>query len=320
MRDGIVGGIKLKKVIVTGSTSMIGIALVEELLRQDIEKIYAIVRPNSQRISRLPKNSKIEVIECDINNYKMLSELISERCDTFFHIAWGATGASRNKSVMYQSNNITYTIEALHAAKKTGCVKFVGTGSQAEYGVLNLEKIGPTTTANPIQAYGVAKYAAGKLALIEAERLEIDCIWTRVFSVYGKYDKDSSMITISIKKMLTNEPTAYTEGTQLWDYLYSADAGRALYLIGEKSTGKKVYCLGSGKTKELREFIEIMKNSIDPQIEMGLGKIPYNNQSIKNLCADISDIIKDTGWEPETSFEEGIKKTICFMRGNDKIQ
>ena len=62
--------------------------------------------------------------------------------DTFYHIAWGYTGAARNKSTRLQSKNIDYTLDAVEAAAKLGCKRFIGAGSQAEYGPLDREMIG----------------------------------------------------------------------------------------------------------------------------------------------------------------------------------
>lgn len=84
--------------------------------------------------------------------------------DTFYHIAWGYTGAARNKSTRLQSKNIDYTLDAVEAAAKLGCKRFIGAGSQAEYGPLDREMIGPDAPEHPTTPYGVSKLAAGKLS------------------------------------------------------------------------------------------------------------------------------------------------------------
>lgn len=310
----------MKRIIITGATSMIGTAIIDEALKHDPESIYAVVRRGSKKLYRLAQDSRIHIVECDINNYEELPRLIPQQCDTFYHIAWNATGTVRNKSIQGQSQNIIYTLQALHAANELGCSKFIGAGSQAEYGKIDIDKIGPDTPANPIQAYGVSKYAAGKLVQMEAERLGISCIWVRIFSVYGKYDRETTMIASSIRKMLNHEPTAFTAGIQRWDYLNSEDAGRAFYIIGEKVSGNKVYCVGSGTMRPLYEYIEEMRDEIDPSLEMGLGQLPYNDATIMNLCADISALVADTGWQPQINFRQGIRQYIELVKRGGYIR
>lgn len=192
----------MKRVVITGATSMLGIATLEECLKNGVEKLYAVVRKSSPNLYRLPNDERVVKVYCQMSDYENLESIIKDTCDIFYHMAWDGTGVKRAASVIGQSENIVHTLNALKSARHLGCTKFVATGSQAEYGLSNLEKQSPDSCVNPCTAYGISKYAAGKLSMIEAERLGIDCIWVRVFSTYGKYDKASSMISSSISKML----------------------------------------------------------------------------------------------------------------------
>lgn len=293
---------------------MLGLVTIEECLKNGIEKIYAVVRESSTKLNHIPDDERIIKINCEANDYEKLYELINDTCDVFYHMAWKGNGAQRNDSITGQSDNIRYTIEALRSAKRLGCSKFIATGSQAEYGISNLEKQSPDSCVNPCTAYGIAKYAAGKMAMIEADKIDISCIWVRVFSVYGKYDKASSMVMSSISKMLNGEKVSFTPAEQMWDYLYSEDAGRALYLIGEKVDGNHIYCLGSGSKRPLKEYIEILRDKIDKSIPIGIGELPYPKDVVMNICADIDSLTSDTGWNPQVSFEEGIEKTLNYIK------
>lgn len=298
----------MKNIIVTGATSMLGVALIEEAVKsEETEIIYAVVQPMTKKLHRIPESNKIKIVECDARRYYELDHLIHEKCNIFYHVAWIATGRLRNQDIMLQVENIKCSINAIRVAHKLQCEKFIGTGSQAEYGVGNNEKISPMSIVNPIQAYGIAKYAVGKLVLEEAKSLNMEAFWVRVFSVYGKYDKDTTMIASSVRKMLNNEPTCYTSSEQMWDYLFSSDAGRALYMIGEQAIGRKVYCLGSGVARPLYEYIYQMKDNLNYKLDLGIGKIENSPNTVKYLCADITDLTKDTGWIPEVDFSEGIK-------------
>ena len=301
------------KIIVTGATSMLGTALIREYLSHDTEKIYAVVRPESPNQHRLPDDSRIQMIPCEAGDYLSLKENIHERCDLFFHFAWDGTGKNREKSTTGQAQNIVYTLNALTSANELGCRKFIGAGSQAEYGPLDVPSINEESPAKPVIPYGIAKLAAGQLSLAEAKKLDMNCFWVRIFSVYGLYDKPTTMISNAIAKFRAGEKMSFTPAEQRWDYLYCDDAAKANYAIAEKSEGQKVYCLGSGKPRMLKEYIYAMRDIINPDAAPGIGEIPYKGNEVMNLCADITRLKTDTGWEPEISFEDGIRKMLSHL-------
>lgn len=301
----------MKQVVITGATSMIGTALIEECLRNQVT-VYAVVRKASPKLSRLPKNAHLHLIDGELEHLEELSGRIPAGCDTFYHIAWGNTGENRNKSTELQSRNIGYTLEAVKAAHALGCRRFIGAGSQAEYGPMDAERISPDSPVRPITPYGASKLAAGQLAMMLCKELGLECIWPRIFSVYGIYEKETTMIASGLRKMLAGEKTEFTPAGQRWDYLYSKDAGRAYYLIGENGRAGAVYCVGSGQARPLREYIEIMAGMTGAPFT-GIGARPYPPGAVMNLCADTESLTRDTGFVPQYTFEEGIRETIAWI-------
>ena len=305
----------MKRIIVTGATSMIGTALIEECIRHDIE-VDAVVRAGSSKTKRLPESARIHQIECELEKLEELPAKITGECDTFFHIAWGNTGENRNSSTELQSSNVFYTLKAVRAAHAMGCKRFIGAGSQAEYGPMDVDKISPYSPTNPSTPYGASKLASGHLAGMLCRELGMECIWPRIFSVYGIYEKETTMIASGLRKMLRGEPTEFTPAMQRWDYLYSKDAGRAYYLIGEKGRDGAVYCIGSGEAHPLKEYILKMAELTGAE-ETGIGARPYPQGAVMNLCADTESLQRDTGFVPEYTFEEGIRETITWIRSQE---
>lgn len=297
----------MNKVIVSGATSMLGLALIGKCIENNV-RVTALVRKNSEHIKRLPKSDLINVVDCDLNQIATLD--LDEGYDVFYHFGWANTQKGGRNIPEMQNENIRFTLDAIHLAKRTGCKKFVGAGSQAEYGRHTEEKTGPDTPVDPQTAYGVAKYAAGKLGAIEASRLGLSFIWVRIFSVYGEYDTSLSLISTTIDKLRKGEHCSFTKAEHQWDFLYSADAGNAFYLIGKKSEGNKVYCLGSGESKPLKDYIYIIRDKIAPGVELGIGEIPSDNSNTQGMCADINELKKDIGFSPVVSFIHGLENII----------
>lgn len=291
---------------------MIGAALIKECIKKGIE-VYAVIRASSGKKMRLPESEKLHMVDCSLEELEALPQKITEKCDTFYHIAWGNTGENRNSSTELQSRNIAYTLAAVKTAYALGCRRFIGAGSQAEYGPMDVDKISPDSPVNPTTPYGAAKLASGQLARMLCKELGMECIWPRIFSVYGIYEKETTMVASGLRKMLAGEKTSFTPALQRWDYLFSADAGRAYYLIGEKGKDGAVYCVGSGKAALLKDYIEIMAELTGAE-ETGIGARPYPEGAVMNLCADISSLTADTGFVPEYTFREGIRETITWLK------
>lgn len=291
---------------------MIGAALIKECIKKGIE-VYAVIRASSGKKMRLPESEKLHMVDCPLEELEALPQKITEKCDTFYHIAWGNTGENRNSSTELQSRNIAYTLAAVKTAYALGCRRFIGAGSQAEYGPMDVDKISPDSPVNPTTPYGAAKLASGQLARMLCKELGMECIWPRIFSVYGIYEKETTMVASGLRKMLAGEKTSFTPALQRWDYLFSADAGRAYYLIGEKGKDGAVYCVGSGKAALLKDYIEIMAELTGAE-ETGIGARPYPAGAVMNLCADISSLTADTGFVPEYTFREGIRETITWLK------
>lgn len=302
----------MKSVVVDGATSMLGLALINECIANRI-KVLAIARKGSGRLAHIPQSEYVEVLLCSQEHVAGLDASALGKYEVYYHFAWGNVLAEQRRNIELQLPNIGYTLDAVALAQRLGCRRFVGAGSQAEYGRVS-GRIGPDTPVNPEVAYGVAKYAAGKMAMIRCGQLDMECIWTRTFSVYGIGDNMTTLVMYAIDRLLKGEKPSFTKAQQRWDYLYSRDAGKAFFLIGEKGKAGKVYCIGSGESRPLYEYIYELRDAIDPNLPLGIGEIPYGSLQVMNLQADIRELGKDTGFAPVYSFEKGIRETVEWYR------
>ena len=297
----------MKTIALTGATSMLGIALINECIRSSV-RVIAFVRPFSKRIDRLPKSDLIIVVSSDLDSLKN-APVEGLSADVFYHIAWSHTDRLDRNSPEKQCLNIQYTLDAVALAERLGCSRFIGTGSQAEYGRVD-SMITPETPINPEVAYGIAKYAAGKLSRIECERRGIGYVWVRVFSVYGLNDNEGTLVCSFIEKCKSNEHMPLTPCTQIWDFLHELDAGSALFLLGDKGVSGRIYCLGSGEGRPLSEYLTIAKEIINTSYDLRFGEIPFPYNQVMHLCADNTTLKEDTGWCNRIDFASGIVKMM----------
>lgn len=302
----------MKKIIITGPTGSIGLALIKQCIQNNIQ-VTAVCRPGSGRIQRIPEDERVQVVECPLNRLADLEEQLDSGYDVFYHFGWDGTFGNSRNNMQGQLTNIQYTLDAVELADKLKCRAFIGAGSQAEYGRVE-GLLSAATPVNPENGYGIAKLCAGQMSRILCRQKNIRHIWTRILSIYGPGDGEATMVMSTIGKLLKGEVPDFTKSEQMWDYLYSEDAAKALFLLGDKGQDGKTYCIGSGQAKPLREYIEIIRDSINPGAALGIGNIPYSDKQVMYLCADIQELKNDTGFTVDYTFEDGVKKTIEWYK------
>lgn len=298
----------MKRAIISGPTGAIGTALYKQLERKGIE-VLLLTRRDSPRNNQLYCNELVDVELCSLEELRSLKNDTEKQYDVFYHLAWeGTSGQGRNNSIM-QEKNVEYALDAVECAKRFGCSKFIGVGSQAEYGRVN-SPLTAKLECHPENEYGKAKLKAGNLTRELAHKLGMEHNWVRVLSIYGTNDSQNSLISYTIRELCNGRIPELTKGEQVWDYLYSEDAAAALLAIGEKGVDGKIYVLGSGKTNTLRGYLEALRDVVSPGAELGFGKKPYPDKQVMYLEANIDDIVNDTGWKPQIEFKEGIRKIL----------
>ena len=193
----------MKRAIITGPTGAIGTALTKELISHGIE-VLLITNPGSTRNSQIIQNPLVSVLPCSIDEYSNQENITGKDFDVFYHLAWtGAMGPKRN-DVRLQECNLRGTLDAVDLAKRFGCRKFVGAGSQAEYGRFE-GKLTNRTPVHPENGYGYAKLCAGEMTRDLAHQLGMQHCWVRILSVYGPNDNPNSMVMSTISKLQKGE-------------------------------------------------------------------------------------------------------------------
>ena len=296
----------MKKLIVTGATGSIGVSVVKMALQRDYD-VTCIVHKGSTRVDNIPKNEHVHIVECNVSDYPSLQ--MDGQYDVFIQLAWEKTYGALRDDVDIQTRNIQYTLDACRLAHRLGCKSFVGAGSQAEYGPKD-EILTPELAVQPESGYGIAKYAAGKMSLMLCKQLGIRGNWIRIVSVYGPQDGASTLVNYTINELKAGRSPKLTKCEQQWDYLSSDDAAEGFIAVGERGKDGSIYVIGSGQRRQLSEYILDIKRALNSDVEIDFGAIDYFPHQPMFLLADITSLTKDTGWVPQMTFEEGIKKTM----------
>ena len=298
---------------VTGASGHLGVALTYELLRQG-QEVAVLLRPSSSREALKEALPRLTVIEGDLARVDDLaSALEAFKPEVTFHLAWFGV-ANRFKDDPRQiTQNLQSSLRLMELCAAAGCQTWVGLGSQAEYGrvdgVLNED-----LPALPETTYGVVKHAVGSVGEKLAAALEMRFIWVRLLATYGPHDDPDHLIPFVVRSLLEGKVPELTAGEQIWDYLYVEDAARALWCVAEQENARGIFNLGSGRGRTVASMVEYLRDQINPSLFSGLGRKPYAPQQIMRLEANIEHLKAVTGWQPTTTLEQGLARTVAWHR------
>ena len=299
----------MQKVVITGGTGFIGSWLVEDMLEQSIEVIMLV---RDAKGCKYQGRDQVTVIQYDSQEFQKLKNK-DNAIDAFYHLGWGGVATQDKNDCNIQMENIAFSMQMLDYAHAIGTKKFIGIGTVAEYSFCeNIMDVNVKQTPNDM--YGAAKTAVHYLLETRARLLKMPFIWTVIPSTFGEGRRDNNIITYTILSLLRGEKPEFGYLTQMWDFLYVKEVVRALRYIGEKGLAEKTYAIGSGVFKPLKDYIMMIRDIINPELELGIGAKPALSEKVFSSCVSIYDLTKDTGFVPEISFEEGIRKTIEYYR------
>lgn len=299
----------MTRAIITGASGFIGSWLAFELIENNYD-VTLLVRDKRKLLPELQK--KCHVIEKqfeDINN----DDFSGKSSDLMFHLAWQGVAATDKNNLDLQLHNIKTSLNLLNVASEIGCNAFIAAGSVAEYALCD-KVMDFKERQCPNDFYGAAKVSSSYFLKIRAQQLAMPLIWTIVPSTYGERRSDANILTYTIKTLLRKSKPSYGNLNQMWDFMYVKDVVRALRLIGEKGLKNKIYGIGSGVYRPLKDYITIIRDIIDPDLELGIGEIKSQSKSAFSSCVNNYDLIKDTGFLPRYTFREGITRTIEYYR------
>jgi len=234
--------------------------------------------------------------------------------DTVLNLAWSGVDSTLHNDPR-QPDNLAYAEAFIDVCAAAGAKHWIGLGSQAEYGPCE-HAVSESQPTRPLSAYGRAKLAVCHHAEKACARHNIRFAWLRLFSCYGPMDKETWLIPSIIRTLLAGREPELTAGLQRWDYLFAPDAAEAILRVAEQPDAQGVFNLGSGTAIPVRDIAERIRDLIDPDLPLGLGKIAYPDNPVMLLQADISRLRDATGWRPVMTLDDGLRATVDWFRAH----
>jgi nucleoside-diphosphate-sugar epimerase len=300
-----------RRILITGAGGFVGAATVRAALA-DGHEVHALVRrPGATRLAGL--SGTLHVHAADLSDIDAINALLgSVKPEIVIHSAWeGVGGALRAGDIQFE--NIRTTLALVDASIAAGVGKFVGIGSQAEYGRFD-RRITEDDLPLPTMLYGAAKLSACHLARQRCREAGISFAWLRLFSVYGPGDNPNWLIPSVATSLMQGVAPKCTLGTQKWDYLHIDDvaSGTLAAAVVDAATG--VFNLSSATPVAVRNIIERLRDLAAPGLELNFGEMPFGPDQIMHLEGDNSRLKNATGWAPRIDVLFGLADVVAEMR------
>ncbi|HEU6448130.1 MAG TPA: NAD-dependent epimerase/dehydratase family protein [Verrucomicrobiae bacterium] len=314
--------IYMNKVLVTGGAGFIGSHLVDALHARNAD---VIVYDNfcTGRQEFLPQNSsKLQIVHGDVLDLPSV-KTAATGCDFIFHFQANADvrGGKDNPRVDLEQNTIA-TWNALEAARTNNVKGFAFASSAAVYGEPEKFPTPENYAAQQTSLYGASKIAGEAMIEAYCEYYGMRSFSYRFVSWIG--ERYTHGIIFDVLKKLQHDPKRlplFGDGTQKKSYLYVKDGVAGVMLGIDKATAQKnVFNLGHNYFITVIEVVKVILDEMgmkDVQLEFAGGKRGWLGDS-PLVHLDTSKI-KNLGWQPQTSIEEGIRRTVRYLKANPHL-
>ncbi len=309
--------------LVTGGAGFIGSNLCEAILKLGyrVRCLDDLSTGKQKNVDMFAGNEKYEFMKGDIKDLDTCLKACEGVDYVLNEAAWGSVPRSIEMPLFYCMNNIVGTLNMLEAARRKGVKKFVYASSSSIYGDEPVLPKKEGREGNLLSPYAVSKRADEEWAKQYTRHYGLDTYGLRYFNVFGRrQDPDgayAAVIPKFIKQMMNGEtPTINGDGKQSRDFTYIEnviEANLKACLAGHEAAGE-AFNVAYGGREYLIDIYHDLEDALGIKVEPNYG--PDRAGDIKHSNADISKARELLGYDPEWSFERGIKDAVEWYKAN----
>ncbi len=303
--------------LVTGGAGFIGSNLCEAILNlgYNVRCLDDMSTGKKENVDFLINHPHYEFIKGDIKDL----DTCIKACDGVDYVlnqaAWGSVPRSIEMPLFYCMNNIVGTVNMLEASRIKGVKKFVYASSSSVYGDEPILPKKEGREGKLLSPYAVSKQSDEEWAKQYTLHYGLDTYGLRYFNVFGRrQDPDgayAAVIPRFIKQLISGErPTINGDGKQSRDFTYIENVIEANLkaCLASTSAAGQVFNIAYGGREYLIDIYRTIKDALGVNIEPVFG--PARAGDIRHSNADISQAKELLNYNPDWSFERGIKAAI----------
>jgi UDP-glucuronate 4-epimerase len=330
-----------QKVLVTGAAGFIGFHLSKRLLERNDEVIgldnlndYYDVNLKLARLKQVTLNPSFKPVRLDLADRDAMKRLFDEeKFDVVVNLAAQAgVRYSLINPYSYIDSNVSGFLNILEGCRHNNVKHLVFASSSSVYGANTKMPFSVHDNVDhPVSLYAATKKANELMAHTYASLYKMPCTGLRFFTVYGPWGRPDMALFLFTKAIIEGRPIdVFNYGKMQRDFTYIDDIVEGIVRVmdtiaspDEAWTGDapdsatsyapfKLYNIGNNNPVELMHYIEVLENCLGKKAEKNL--LPIQAGDVPATYADVDDLMKDVGFKPETSIEEGIKKFVAWYK------
>ena len=310
----------MNRFVVTGGAGFIGSALVRALISQG-RRVHVIDNLSTGNLDNLEDVAdQITVHEADIRDYSRIAPVIAGAQRVFHLAALASVPKSIHDPVPSHESNIDGTFNVFRAAVEGEVGRVVYAASSSAYGDTEVLPKVETMAPQPKSPYAVQKLLGEYYASAFSDSYGLETVSLRFFNVFGPRQDPTSVYSGVLSIFLNclierRSPTIFGDGEQSRDFIYVEDLV-ALLLKAAQAPGisGKVFNAGNGKRYTLNQTWKILQSIEAVELPALYG--PPRAGDVRDSEADISTTVRELGFAPRFTFEQGLRHTLDWYRAD----
>jgi nucleoside-diphosphate-sugar epimerase len=292
----------VSRVLLTGASGFVGRHALVALAAGGHE-VHAVARQRGPEVAGTVWHEADLLAGCEV--------VSAVEPEILVHLAWYAEHG-KFWSSLENLRWVAASLELLRRFAAAGGRRAVIAGSCAEY-EWSRERYSESSPLRPATLYGATKHALHVIAAALAEQEDVELAWGRLFFLYGPDEAPERFVAALIVAMLRGEPAPMTEGSQVRDFLHTADAGAAFAALADSAVTGPVN-VASGNATVLRELATLIAQRVGTPELLRLGARPMRAGEPPSLLADVRRLREEVGWSPSIGLGEGLGLVISWWR------
>ena len=335
-----------KQVLVTGAAGFIGFHLIKKLCQAGyvvagIDNLNDYYDPELKkaRLAILNDLPAFSFYQVDLLEKGKLDALFKE--NSFHYVVNLAAQAGVRYSIQnpyaYIDANVTGFLNILEACRHHPVAHLVYASSSSVYGGNTLMPFSTHHNVDhPVSLYAATKKSNELMAHTYSHLYGIPTTGLRFFTVYGPYGRPDMALFLFTKAILEDKPiNVFNNGEMKRDFTYVEDIAEGVARLlpnaatasaswdsnhPDPATSKapyRIYNIGNNNPVQLLHFIEVLEDHLGKKAQKNF--MPLQDGDVPATYADVDDLMRDVGFKPNTSIEEGIGKFVDWYKAYYKI-
>jgi UDP-glucuronate 4-epimerase len=325
------------KVLLTGSAGFIGFHTAQILLARGDEVVgldnlndYYDVTLKQARLDILKRSPNFRFVKLDLADRSGMAALFGqEKFQRVIHLAAQAgVRYSIQNPLAYIDSNVVGFANVLEGCRHNGAEHLVYASTSSVYGANTAMPFSVHQNVDhPLSFYAATKKANELMAHTYAHLYQLPVTGLRFFTVYGPWGRPDMALFLFTKNILAGKPIdVFNYGNHRRDFTYVDDIAQGVVRAMDRvATGNsdwngntpdpgtskapyRLYNIGNNQPVELMRYIELIEQYLGKKAQKNL--LPLQQGDVPDTFADIDDLVRDVGYRPATSVEEGVRKFI----------